>query len=285
MRPASDVSRRINAERLLLLAWLRAMLLQFAHPLIAAGVAEHSSFRGSTPAALARLHQTVQAMLALTYGTESERDAALDLIRSIHRRVNGTLSTGCGCFPPGTRYSAEDPALLTWVHVTLIESMVLVYEQLVEPLTAVERDRYCDDAADVAIALGASSHVVPRTWAAVLAHLDRRYASGEIAVGQQAATLATALVSPGRGWLSRWLAAPAMSVVAAGLLPPHVRIQYGFAWNRRRDRRFKRTIALLRLIRRTLPLRLTHWRRARAVIASPPIMTTQPRPANNTSRG
>jgi uncharacterized protein (DUF2236 family) len=265
MRPAANVSRRINAERLLLVAWLRAMLLQFAHPLIAAGVAEHSTFRGGTSAAFARLRQTVQAMLSLTYGTDAEREAALDLIRTIHRRVNGTLTNACACFPAGTRYSAEDPALLTWVHATLIESMVLVYERLVEPLTAAERDRYCDDAAEVAIALGALPHVVPRSWAAVQAYLDTRYASGEIAVRQQALTLAAALVSPGGGRLSRWLAAPLVSVVAAGLLPPQVRIQYGFAWNRRRERRFNGVIALLRLMRRALPLRFTQWQRARLV--------------------
>jgi uncharacterized protein (DUF2236 family) len=257
------VSRRINAERLLLVAWLRAMLLQFAHPLIAAGVAEHSTFRGGTSAAFARLYQTVQAMLSLTYGTESDRVAALDLIRAIHRRVNGTLTRSCGCFPEGTRYSAEDPTLLTWVHATLIESIVLVYEQIVEPLTAVERDRYCDDAAEVAIALGASSQEVPRSWAAVQIYLDRRYRSGEIAVGQHARMLAAALVSPGSCRLSRWLAGPCVSVVAAGLLPDHVRLQYGFAWNRRRERRFMRTIALLRLMRRALPLRFTQWQRAR----------------------
>ena len=265
MRPASDVSRRINAERLLLVAWLRAMLLQFAHPLIAAGVAEHSTFRGSPSAAYARLRQTVQAMLSLTYGTELERDGALNLIRAIHRRVNGTLASGCGCFAAGTRYSAEDPALLMWVHATLIESMVLVYEQLVEPLTPTERDRYCDDAAEVAIALGASSGVVPRSWGAMKAYLESRYMSGEIIVGRQALMLAAALVSPGGGRLSRRLASPLVSLVAAGLLPPHVRIQYGFLWNRRRERRFMRTIALLRLLRRALPLRFTQWQRARLV--------------------
>jgi uncharacterized protein (DUF2236 family) len=269
LRPASDVSRRINAERLLLVAWLRAMLLQFAHPLIAAGVAEHSTFRRGTSAAFARLHQTVQAMLALTYGSELERDTALDLIRGIHRRVNGTLQNGCGRYPAGTRYSAEDAALLTWVHATLTESMVLVYDQLVEPLTAIERDRYCDDAAEAAIALGASSDVVPRSWATVQAYLDSRYRSGEIIVGQQALALAAALVSPGGGRLSRWLVAPSMSVVAAGLLPPHVRMQYGFAWNRRRERRFMRTMAVLRLIRRALPVRLTQWQRARLMHCVP----------------
>jgi uncharacterized protein (DUF2236 family) len=127
MRPASDVSRRINAERLLLLAWLRAILLQLAHPLIAAAVAEHSSFRGSTAGAWARLRHTIDAMLALTFGTGVERDAALEGIRAIHRRVSGTLTQASGPFAAGTRYSAEDPALLAWVHATLIESIVLVY--------------------------------------------------------------------------------------------------------------------------------------------------------------
>ena len=150
MRAASDVSRRINAERLLLIAWVRAILLQFAHPLIAAGVAQHSTFRGGPMAAWARLRHTLGAMLALTFGTDAERDAAVDGIRAIHRRVNGTLAHACGPFAAGSHYSAEDPALLTWVHATLIESTVLVYEQLIGPLSAAERDRYCDDAAELA---------------------------------------------------------------------------------------------------------------------------------------
>ncbi|HEU5255313.1 MAG TPA: oxygenase MpaB family protein [Vicinamibacterales bacterium] len=265
MRPASDVSRRINAERLLLVAWLRAILLQLAHPLIAAGVADHSTFRGSPVAAFARLRHTINAMLALTFGTEVEREAAVGGIRAIHRRVHGVLPAACGRFAAGTRYSANDPALLTWVHATLIESMVLTYEQLVEPLTAGERNRYCEDAAELAVALGASSREVPRSWDALNAYLERMYLSGEIAVGQQSRTLAATLVCAGGGWLSRQVVAPATSFIAAGLLPPHVRMQYGFVWSRRRERRYLRTVALLRRIRRALPVRFTQWERARLV--------------------
>jgi uncharacterized protein (DUF2236 family) len=256
------VSRRINAERLLLVAWVRAILLQFAHPLIAAGVAGHSTFRGSPVAAFARLRQTVNAMLALTFGTEVEREAALDGIRAIHRRVHGVLPAACGRFAAGTRYSAEDPALLLWVHATLIESIVLLYEQLVLPLTPAERDCYCEDAAEFAVALGASLDDVPRTWSAVRMHLERRYESGEIVVGQQALTLAASLLSPCR---PRALVRPAVTMLAAGLLPAHVRAQYGFPWNRQRERRFRRIIGLLRLMRRVLPVSCTHWRSARLI--------------------
>jgi uncharacterized protein (DUF2236 family) len=260
MRPASGVSRRINAERLLLIAWLRAILLQFAHPLIAAGVADHSTFRGTPMAAFGRLRHTVKAMLALTFGNEVEREAALDRIRAIHRRVHGVLPVACGRFTAGTRYSAEASSLLTWVHATLIESMVLVYEQLVSPLTPDERDRYCEDAAEFAVALGASPEEVPRSWAAVRTHIERRYEAGEIVVGQQALTLAASLLSPVRPKL---LVTPAMSTLAAGLLPAPVRAQYGFPWNRQRERRFRRTIAFLRFSRRVLPISFTQWRSAR----------------------
>jgi uncharacterized protein (DUF2236 family) len=263
MRPASDVSRRINAERLLLLAWLRAILLQLAHPLIAAGVSEHSTFRGSTTAAWGRLRHTVDAMIALTFGTDAERDAAVDGIRAIHRRVAGTLTQAAGPFAAGTRYSAEDPALLTWVHATLIESMVLVYEELIAPLSSTARDRYCDDAAELAVALGASPDDVPRSWNEVRAYIDRRYASGEIVVGQQALAVSAALLCPIQRGRARKLSSRIATLLAAGLLPDGVRVQYGFGWNLVRAAQFARTMSLIRRLRRVLPGFLALWKRSR----------------------
>src|ERR1044071_3474108 len=96
--PAAAISRRVNGERLLLLAWIRAILLQLAHPLIAAGVAEHSTFRGSTRAAFSRLRETVGAMVAISFGTCEEHRRAIEAIRSIHRRVHGTLRQARGTF-------------------------------------------------------------------------------------------------------------------------------------------------------------------------------------------
>ena len=117
------VAQRINAERLVLLGWTRAILLQLAHPLIAAGVYDHSSFRAAPFAAASRLHATIRAMLTLSFGTDAEREHALHGIRTIHTRVNGHLRHAVGVFPAGARYSAEDPALVLWVHLTLIESV------------------------------------------------------------------------------------------------------------------------------------------------------------------
>lgn len=91
----------MNAERLVLLSWPRAILLQFAHPLIAAGIHEHSQFRARPAATVQRLRSTVRAMLALTFGSPAERQETLDKIMAIHRRVRGTLPTAVGRFAAG----------------------------------------------------------------------------------------------------------------------------------------------------------------------------------------
>src|SRR5205085_12117466 len=122
------------AERLILLGWSRAILLQLAHPLMAAAVARHSSFRSGPAAAAKRLHHTVRAMLDLTFGDDAARTRAVTAIRAIHDRVHGTLSRAVGPFPQGTPYSAHDPDLLLWVHVTLLDSVVLAYDTFVRPL-------------------------------------------------------------------------------------------------------------------------------------------------------
>jgi uncharacterized protein (DUF2236 family) len=259
--PAS-VSWRVNAERAALLGWSRAILLQLAHPLIAAGVDEHSSFRGGPLAAATRLHHTVRAMLSLTFGTAMARQETLEGIRTIHRRVNGHLRESAGRFPAGTPYSAEDPDLLMWVHATLLDSVPFVYEQVVTPLSAAERDAYCDEAASIAIALGVRDVDVPRTWTALRAYFDATLASDAIAVSSQARTLADAVLAPPLARLV-WPAAWANRVVTIALLPPRVRELYGFPHSAASERRARAVLRAVAACRRIAPDVLALWPEAR----------------------
>jgi uncharacterized protein (DUF2236 family) len=252
------ISQRVNGERAILLGWGRAILLQLAHPLIAAGVHEHSGFRATPWAAAVRLHATVRAMLALTFGGEAERVRAIGGIRAIHRRVNGRLPDDVGPFARGTPYSAEDPALLLWVHLTLLESVPMVYELLVSPLTEADRDAYCAESAWAAVALGAVPVDVPTRWADARKAIEQTYRSGVIAVGPQARELAAAVLSPRLGRLAPPLAS-LNRLLTAGLLPPAVRAQYGFGWDAARQRRFDGRVAALRRLRRLLPDGLAMW--------------------------
>lgn len=255
------VTRRVNAERLVLLSWARAMLLQFAHPLIAAGVYEHSTFRMTPIAAVRRLHGTVRAMLSLTFGEPEERQRTIERIRAIHRRVRGELPEAVGRFPAGTPYRAEDPALVLWVHVTLIDSVPIFYELLVGPLDDAEHDAYCEEAAAVAIALGAIPDQVPRSRAQVRAHVQRVLDSDDIAVGPQARELAAAVLAP-----FGVLAAPAARVnrlLTVATLPPSVRAQYGLTWTPRKARALELAVPSLRWLRRVAPNSVATWRAAR----------------------
>ena len=94
VRDPLQVAFRINGERLAVLGWSRAILLQLAHPLMAAGVFDHSGFRASPMAAVGRLYHTTQAMLAITFGDEQRHRAAIE-------RASGGFTRACTVrFPP-----------------------------------------------------------------------------------------------------------------------------------------------------------------------------------------
>jgi uncharacterized protein (DUF2236 family) len=259
---ADSIARRINAERILILSWPRAILLQLAHPLVAAGVADHSSFRRGPLTAVRRLHETLHSMLRLTFGSQAEYDRTIETIRTIHTRVHGTLRDAVGIFPAGTRYSAEDPALVLWVHATLIESVLDLYGRIVAPLSTPERDDYCGEAAGVAVDLGARPGDVPRTWQTLTGYLRATYDSGHIAVGPDAREVARAVLAPPLSW-SIWPLARLNRTVTLGLLPAGIREQYGHTWTSRDEVRFAERVDRLAAWRVRAPAALALWADAR----------------------
>jgi uncharacterized protein (DUF2236 family) len=262
------VVNRINGERVVLLGWPRAILMQVAHPLIAAGVFEHSTFRDSAVAPLKRLHGTVTAMLGLTFGDSVQQANVIAGIRSIHTRVNGTLRETVGRYPAGLPYSAEDPALLLWVHATLIDTSIILYESVLGELTTAERDEYCADSAKVAIALGANPASVPRTWGAMTAYVQGMLGSNALAVGSDARTIAKALLHNPAVNLSGPIASMAR-LLTRGLMPPELRAQYAITWDTRQDARLARVLMTLRRMRRWAPQALARWGVAAQSNASP----------------
>jgi uncharacterized protein (DUF2236 family) len=256
------VSFRVNAERVVLAGWTRAILLQVAHPLVGAGVVRHSSFRDNPVSSARRLHHTVRAMLGLTFGDAATHSRVIGEIRAIHRRVRGQLNEGVGVYSAGAFYSAEDPALVLWVHATLLESVLLAYDALVEPIGIGDRDEYCHEASGVAIELGARPDDVPLDWRALERYLTDVRQSGAIVVGSDARAVATVLL---RGRFSMLLGPVAWAnrTLTAGWLPPDLRAQYGFEWSDVHDRRFSQVVAMVRSARRVLPDAIALWPEAR----------------------
>jgi len=137
---------------------IAGLLLQMLHPAVLAGVWDHSNFRADMHG---RLRRTARFIALTTYGSETEAREVIGRIRRIHDRVTGTL-------PDGTAYSANDPALLAWVHVTEATSFLDAWIRYGEPrMTLADQDRYFAEMAQVAVALGADP--VPRSRTAARA--------------------------------------------------------------------------------------------------------------------
>lgn len=252
------VSARINRERLALLGWGRAILMQFAHPLIAAAVSDHSTFQASRLARLQRLHGTIRAMLSLTFGSDRDVRAAADGINKIHDRVQGVLREAAGPFPAGTRYSAHDPALLRWVLATLLDSVPHVYAQFVEPLSRAEQDQYCREAAIIGRLLGIPEDLLFRDTSDLQAYLAERMASGEIVVCDTARTLARDILYP-PFHAAYWPLSRVTRLATMGLLDPTLRAQYGLAWRARDAQALERWTRVVRGVHGVAPDRVRYW--------------------------
>jgi len=259
------VSWIVHRERLLLLGWGRAILLQFAHPLVAHAVFEHSGFRSQSFGGWQRLHRTVRAMLLLTFGSDRDAARAADRINAIHARVRGQTNH--------RPYSATDPELMQWVHLTCVDSFLRTYELYVEPLTADQRDAYCEESAQGAAALGLDPGWVPRDFRGVQAAMVTMLESGALTVSDTARTLARAVLHPRPRWLG-WPFVGAVRLSTIAMLPVGIREAYGFPWTSSDERRLARLVVLVRTLRRRTPSVFAHWALARQA------MTRRTRPVS-----
>ncbi|MEH3047518.1 oxygenase MpaB family protein [Sphingomonas adhaesiva] len=159
--PATSPAWAVHGDfAAMMIGGISALLLQMLHPGALAGVWDHSDFRNDR---LRRLRRTAQFIAVTTFGATDAAETAIAHVRAIHDRVHGTR-------PDGTRYDANDPALLTWVHVAEVDSFLRAYLRYRDAtLGAAEQDRYLADVAIVAERLGARD--VPRSRAEVTAYL------------------------------------------------------------------------------------------------------------------
>src|ERR1700761_1217016 len=139
---------------------ISALLLQALHPLALAGVWDHSSFRTDI---LGRLRRTATFIAGTTYGSRADALALIERVKRIHVGITGTA-------PDGRPYRADDPDLLTWVHVAEVSSFLGAYLRYANPsFPGAEQDRYYREYAEVAKRLGAPG--APSSRAEVAAYL------------------------------------------------------------------------------------------------------------------
>lgn len=244
----NTIFQRVNREWLINLAGGRALLMELAHPLVAAGVAEHSEFALHP---LRRLWRTWKVMTQIIFGEAAAQRRAIAAFYGCHAHVHGRLSSATGHYPAGHAYHAHDAELKLWVLATLIDSALVGYENFIAPLTRAEKQQYYEASKQVAQALGIPAQVMPRDHSKFESYLAGTIEQ-ELYVGEDARRIVAALFA------SRSLR-PLVKVMHAfgvGLLPPGLRAQYRFDWDMHDAARLQRSAACLRRVRAFLPVAL-----------------------------
>jgi uncharacterized protein (DUF2236 family) len=263
---AIPVAWRVHAEVVLILGWGAAILMQFAHPLVAAAVWDHSVFHTQPDGHGRRLRRTLDALLALTFGAPAEAARVAAQINAVHRRAVGRLGEATPRFPAGTPYAADDPQLLRWVYATLLDTFLRTYELFVGPLSAADRARYCAEVNQLARLLGIPDALLFTDVGALRAYLDATLADGTITVTETARRLSRAVLAPAAApWAAPlcWL----LRLPAVGLLPPALRRAYGFAWTPGHSWALALLAVIVRHTLPRLPAALRSWPVARAAYA------------------
>ncbi len=142
-----SVSWRVIGDAAAFVGGIRALLVQTAHPEVAAGVDDHSTYRADP---LGRLSRTSTYVTETTYGAMAEVDAAVAVVRRAHVPVRGES-------PRGRPYAAGTPELAAWVHNALTDSFLAAYVHFgAAPLSTEEADRFVREQQAIGELLGAA---------------------------------------------------------------------------------------------------------------------------------
>jgi uncharacterized protein (DUF2236 family) len=267
-----SVAWRFDREALLLLgAGPRALLMQLAHPAVAAGVEEHSDFRADP---WRRLDGTLRSYLRIIYGSTPAARDEIRRLNALHRAI-----TGQG-------YDARDPALSMWVHATLVDSTIVANDAWAGPVSRDDASRFYHETKPIARAFGVPPRLLPRDLDAFETYVaDQLRPGGPVVVGDTARDLAESILHPPLpGVLGRigvhpglydWAMWPSLA-----LLPPAIRDAYGFRWGP-----FERGVAswLVRAWRAWNPLLPASFRQMPQALAADRRLARAPRGVSSSS--
>src|SRR2546421_368221 len=240
---------KIASEVVINLGGARAVLMQIAHPLVAMGVSEHSSYVTDP---IGRTEHTFMLGQMLTFGSiATARDAARTINR-LHTHVHGNLPDAAGTYSSGTPYRASDPELLLWVFATLIDTILYIYPIFIGPLSLQEQEQYYQESKTLGHLLGLSQVDMPSNVQDLCHYVSGMVHSGRLAATPQSRQLARHVLFPRTPAFLRPLLHVNAQVTSA-LLPQPIREIYGIEWSLQQQRAFELSMRGLRTVIPLLP--------------------------------
>jgi uncharacterized protein (DUF2236 family) len=242
-----SVTWRVNREGVLLLGGGTALILQLSHPLVAAGVAEHSNYRDEP---WARLYRTLDMTTKIMFGPTALAEDTARKLRHVHGLIRGETTEAAGRFPAGTKYDARTPELLMWVHATLVHVGLDVYRRYVGPLPIGDQQRYYEEQKLAGEKFGIPREKQPETFADFNDYFDAMLEGDDTAVTSALLDVVDATLHPPLPRVARPLV-EALNLATIGLLPASLRAELGLPWGPARRRLFDASRVVLS---RSLPV-------------------------------
>jgi uncharacterized protein (DUF2236 family) len=256
--PGRSMARRVHGERsVALLYGQRALLIGALEPLTYTGTML-STRSGDYP--FGRLARTAKIQETIFLGTRAEADAALAKVHRLHERINGTLPEPAGPHPAGTPYSAFDPELMLWTLAVIADSGRALYEAMVRPLSASERESLWQDYVRFGELFGLPRSAVPATYSRFRDWWRAQFESGRLQATEHALEMAPLFAfrqpvpAAARGNVAL------QNHIIKGTLPPRVREVFGIPWSAAHQASFRAATAAHRRARHLFPRPLRRGR-------------------------
>ncbi|CAB4654563.1 unannotated protein [freshwater metagenome] len=206
-----SIAWRIHSDPSMIVGGIRALLQQALHPEAMDGVAKNSNFRED---AWGRLQRTGDYVSTLTFGTPEEANALASRVRTVH-----------------TKLGLDDPKLLLWVHMSMVDSFLDCAVRSGLELTHVEQNQYVEEMVMFARLVGIPQESVPTTSNEMAEYFQQ--IAPELMASQDAKRAALFLTIPPLPTVVRFAtpAAPmwaTLSSLAGSSLPDWARKLYGW---------------------------------------------------------
>lgn len=252
------MARRVHGERSVgLLYGQRALLIGALEPLTYTGTMI-STTAGDRP--FTRLARTAKIQETVFLGTKEEADKALAAVHRLHERIKGELPAAVGAHAAGARYSAFDPELMLWTLAVIADSGRAMYETMVRPLSADEREALWQDYVRFGELFAMPREVAPSTYPEFRAWFEGKLASPDLHATDHALEMAplVAFEQPvprsARGNIA------VQNLVIKGTLPPRVREIFDIPWSAAHEAAFQSIAAAHRRARPAFPRRMRRGR-------------------------
>lgn len=227
----NSVTWRYAGDVRILVAAGYALVLQVAHPTVAAGVSEHSDYSVDP---WGRLLRTLDYTNLMVYGGAEAAVATGRRLREAHAEIKGTT-------PQGRRYRALEPEAFAWVHATLVEAIVTGHRHFGRRLDAQEIEELYAEWRAMGQLIGVGEQDLPADWGKFRdyfdAMVDQRLEDSDVLHD-----VLSNLARPGpppipllTEWAWRVGRIPIgrlFSLATVGLLPAVLRERCGLRWSR-----------------------------------------------------